>query len=330
MNNTENSPAELLIADFEEYKNLPQEELKRRILRAKKLKNAVFLVHNYQRLEIQELADYLGDSLGLSIRASKTDSPLIVFCGVDFMAESAKILNPEKKVILPHPKADCPMAKMVDIDALRKMKAEYPGAVVVTYVNSTAEVKAESDICCTSANAVEVVRSLGNRKIIFIPDRNLALYVKKITGADILPWEGFCYVHDSFARRDVEVARNDYPDSVFIAHPECPMEILEQADLITSTSGMVNWVDENQDVVNTRGVIIGTETGLVDQLTAKYPAGKIYPLFDRAVCATQKFITLPRLCWSIENELSEVTIPEEVRVRAHSALQRMVEVLPGG
>ena len=320
---TENAPA-----DIAEYKKLPQEELKRRIDRAKKLKNAVILVHNYQRLEIQELADYLGDSLGLSIQATKTDSPLIVFCGVDFMAESAKILNPDKKVILPHPKADCPMAKMVNLEGLREMKQKYPAAVVVTYVNSTAEVKAESDICCTSANAVEVVRSLGNKKIIFVPDRNLALYAKKITGADIIPWEGFCYVHDAFTKRDVAVARHEHPNAVLIAHPECAMEVLEEADVITSTSGMVKWAGQNQEIVNSRGAIIGTEIGLVDQIIAKYPAGKIYPLFDKAICATQKFITLPRLCWAIENDQVEITLPEEIRIKAHSALQRMVEVLP--
>jgi len=316
-------------ADITEYKKLPHEELKRRILRAKKLKNAVLLVHNYQRLEIQELADHLGDSLGLSILAAKTDSPLIVFCGVDFMAESAKILNPGKKVIFPHPKADCPMARMVDLDGLREMKEKYPDAVVVTYVNSTAEVKAESDICCTSANAVEVVRSLGDKKIIFVPDRNLALYVKNITGADIVPWDGFCYVHDAFAKRDVEVARHAHPHAVVIAHPECAMEVLEEADVITSTTGMIKWADQNQDLVNTRGVIIGTEIGLVNQIIAKYPAGKIYPLFDKAICATQKLITLPYLCRAIENEQVEITLSEEIRIKAHSALQRMVEILPG-
>jgi len=315
-------------ADIKAYEDLPQDELRRRILRAKKLKNAILLVHNYQRLEIQALADFLGDSLGLSVKASKTEAPLIVFCGVDFMAESAKILSPDKKVLLPHNKADCPMAKMVDIDGLRKMKAQHPGAVIVTYVNSSAEVKAESDICCTSANVVEVVRSLGNRTIIFTPDKNLAMYAKQITAANIIPWQGFCYVHDAFGKRDVELARAEHPGAVFIAHPECTLEVLEQAEVITSTSGMVTWVEQNQDIVNSRGVIIGTEIGLVEQLQQKYPQGNIFPLFDRAICRTQKMVTLPRLCWAIENDQYEITIPEEIRIKAYGALKRMVEILP--
>ncbi|NQS98531.1 MAG: quinolinate synthase NadA [candidate division Zixibacteria bacterium] len=317
-----------VIPDIEEYKKLPHEELNRRINRAKKLKNVVLLVHNYQRLEIQEHADLLGDSLGLSIEASKTDASLIVFCGVDFMAESAKILNPEKKVVLPHDRADCPMAKMVDLEGLRALKKKHPHALVVTYVNSTAEVKAESDICCTSANAVEVVRSLGDKKIIFTPDRNLAIYTQRMTGANIIPWEGYCYVHDSLSEREVELAQAEYPDAVFIAHPECPMEVLEKADLITSTSGMVKWVDENQDTVNSRGVIIGTEEGLVRQLQKKYPQGKIFPLFDKAICATQKLITLPYLCRAIEIEQFEIEVPQDTRKKAYLALKRMIDILP--
>ena len=317
-----------VIPDIEEYKKLPYEELNRRINRVKKLKNVVLLVHNYQRLEIQEHADFLGDSLGLSIEATKTDASLIVFCGVDFMAESAKILNPEKKVVLPHDRADCPMAKMVDLEDLRALKKKHPHALVVTYVNSTAEVKAESDICCTSANAVEVVHSLGDKKIIFTPDRNLAIYTQRMTGANIIPWEGYCYVHDSLSEREVELAQIEHPGAIFIAHPECAMEVLEKADLITSTSGMVKWVDENQDTVNSRGVIIGTEEGLVRQLQKKYPQGKIFPLFDKAICATQKFITLPYLCRAIETEQFEIEVPEDTRKKAYLALKRMIDILP--
>lgn len=286
------------------------------------------MVHNYQRLEIQDLADFLGDSLGLSIEASKSDASLIVFCGVDFMAESAKILSPDKKVLLPDRKANCPMAMMVDIDKLREMKKLYPEAVVVTYVNSTAEVKAESDICCTSSNAVEVVRSLGKRKIIFTPDQNLAIYAKLKTGADIIPWEGFCYVHDAFTVRDVEVALNEHPSALFIAHPECQMEVLNRADLVTSTSGMVKWVAENLDIVDQRGVIIGTEVGLVNQLNKRFPGRKIYPLFDRSICWTMKLTTLAKVCWSIENEQYEITVPEDIREKAYTALKRMIDIRP--
>lgn len=316
------------VADLKEYQKLTAEELRERIMRARKAKNAVLLVHNYQPLEIQEFADYLGDSLGLSIEATKTETSLIVFCGVDFMAESAKILNPEKKVVIPDRRADCPMAKMVDIEELRELKKRYPGAVVVTYVNSTADVKAESDICCTSANAVQVVRSLVDKKIIFTPDKNLALYTKKMTGADIIPWEGFCYVHDAFGDRDVEEALNAHPGAVFIAHPECTMEVLDRADLVTSTSGMVKWVDGNLDTIDKRGVIIGTEVGLVNQLRKKYPSREIHPLFDRGICKTQKLTNLPNLCWALENEQYEVNVPEDIRVKAYSALKRMIDILP--
>jgi quinolinate synthase len=319
---------ESLFPGIEEYLALPAEELIIRILNAKREKNAVLLVHNYQRLEIQALADHLGDSLGLSIAATKTKAELIVFCGVDFMAETAKILNPEKKVLLPHRKADCPMAKMVDIDGLLELKKQHPGAKVVTYVNSSAEVKAVSDICCTSANAVKVVKSLGDGPIIFTPDKNLANYVKRETEADIIPWEGFCYVHDSFSKIEVAEAKAYHPEAYFIAHPECPLEVLNETDLVASTAGMIKWVDNNQDLVNSRGVIIGTEEGLVRQLQKKYPRGKIYPLFDRAICATQKFVKLPYVCWSIEREQFVIEIPEDIRLKAYNAVKLMIDILP--
>ena len=315
-------------SDLKNYQNLPHEELRRRILRAKQVKNAVILAHNYQPLEIQDMADILGDSLGLSIEAAKTDSSLIVFCGVNFMAESAKILNPQKKVVIPNPKANCPMARMVDIEGLRALKKKHPDALVVTYVNSTAEVKAESDICCTSANAVQIVKFLGNQRIIFTPDKNLGTYVQRMTGADIIYWEGFCYVHDAFTIRDVDVAQYEYPGAVFIAHPECHIEVLEKADLVTSTSGMIKWVTQNQGIVNDIGVIIGTEVGLVHQLQRKYPQGKIYPLFDKAICKTMKLTTLPHLCWALENEEVEMIVPEDIRQRAYTALKRMLDILP--
>ena len=315
-------------AELQPYRAIPEKELLIRIEQLKKDKNAVILAHNYQDLKVQVLADFLGDSLGLSIEATKTDASLIVFCGVDFMAESAKILNPEMKVIIPDNRADCPMAKMVTASSLKEMKARYPKAVVVTYVNSTAEVKAESDICCTSANAIQVVQSLGDRQIIFTPDQNLALYVEKMTGADIIPWEGFCYVHDSFSARDVEEAFEDHPDAFFIAHPEAPMEVLEKADFITSTSGMLVWVEKNLDIIADRGVIIGTEVGLIDQILQKHPGKKIFPLFDKAICRTQKLIDLPKVCWALENEQFEVDIPEDVRGRAYSSLKRMIDIIP--
>ena len=310
------------------YRRLPENALTERINRLRIEKNAVILAHNYQELKVQNIADYIGDSLGLSIEATETDASIVVFCGVDFMAESAKILNPDKRVIIPDNRADCPMARMISAEGLRKMKQLYPEAVVVTYVNSTAEVKAESDICCTSANAVEVVKSLGNKKIIFTPDKNLALYVEKMTGADIIPWEGFCYVHNSFTSMDVNVALEEYPGALFIAHPEAPMDVLDRADLITSTSGMIKWVDRNLDLVAERGVIIGTEIGLVNQILAKHPEARIYPLFDRAICRTQKMIDLPKICWALENEQFEIEIVEETRLRAYNSLKRMIDIVP--
>ncbi|MBL7190515.1 quinolinate synthase NadA [bacterium] len=314
--------------ELSDYKQLSDEDLKERIVLLKREKNAVILVHNYQRDEIQDLADYLGDSFGLSVTASKTDADLIVFCGVDFMAESAKILNPGKKVVIPDIKADCPMAHMVELESLRNLKRENPDAIVVTYVNSTAEVKAESDICCTSANAVEVVKSLNGHRIIFTPDANLAEYTRRLTGADIIPWEGFCYVHDAFGAIDVEQALSEHPGAYFIAHPECRWEVLQKADYITSTSGMIRWVNEHLDVIDRRGVIIGTEVGLIRQLQRKYPGRKIFPLFDRAICRTQKLTTLPKLCWSLEHEQYEIILDEDTIRKAENSLKRMLEVTP--
>ncbi len=315
-------------AELSDYERMSPEELRDRILKARREKNAVLLVHNYQRMEVQGLADFLGDSLGLSIEAARSDASLIVFCGVDFMAESAKILSPDKKVVIPDRRANCPMALMVDIEILRDLKRKHPDALVVTYVNSTAEVKAESDICCTSSNAVEVVRSLGNRKIIFTPDRNLAMYVQSQTGADIIPWEGFCYVHDNFTRNHLEQALREHPGALFIAHPECRMEVLERADLVTSTSGMVHWTEDNLDLIEQRGVIIGTEIGLVEQLQQRFPESKIYPLSSGGICRTMKLTTLPKVCWAIEKEQYEIDVPRNIREKAYQALKRMIDIRP--
>lgn len=312
--------------EWEAYSLLPEDELVQRIQKAKAEKNAVLLVHNYQRMEIQRIADFLGDSLGLSRQATQTKADLIVFCGVDFMAESAKILNPEKTVLLPDKNAGCPMAAMATAEAVRKKKAEHPGAVVVSYVNTTAEVKAESNICCTSANAVNIIRSLGDHKILFVPDRNLANYGADQTGAHIIPWEGYCYVHDRFTVEDVERARAAYPEALFIAHPECRREVLALADHVASTSGMVKWVDAMSEGDARRGVILGTEVGLAHQLQAKYPGRLIVPLREHGICATMKLTNLAKVAWSIENEQYKVVVPEDIRLRAKAALDRMLSV----
>ncbi|TKJ41908.1 quinolinate synthase [candidate division LCP-89 bacterium B3_LCP] len=312
--------------DVREYSTLPVDELVSRIKRAKKKKNAVLLVHNYQRMEVQQLADFLGDSLGLAREATRTDADIIVFCGVDFMAETAKILNPDKKVLLPDHRADCPMARMIDAPLLTEAKRKYPGAVVVTYVNSTAEVKALSDICCTSSNAIKVVKSLGDKQIIFTPDKNLAEYCRQHTGADIIPWEGHCYVHDQFTTEDVKIALEMHPDAIFIAHPECRMEVLSIADHVASTTGMVNFVTDNQDEIREKGIIIGTEIGLVEQINTEYPDLPLYPLTSTAICATQKLTNLAKVAWCIETQSNEIILDEEVRCRAYGAVKRMIDI----
>jgi len=312
--------------DLQEYNSLSTTELKSRIAKTKKEKNAVLLVHNYQTQDVQAVADFLGDSLGLARKAETVDADLIVFCGVDFMAETAKILNPDKKVLLPDLRAGCPMAAMIDGETLRAEKEKHPDAVVVTYVNSTAEVKALSDICCTSSNAVKIVQSLGDKEILFTPDRNLALYCKSQTGANIIPWQGHCYVHDNFKVRDVEEAKASHSDALFIAHPECRSQVLELADVITSTSGMVNYIAENQKLIQEKGIIVGTEIGLVEQLIANFPDLPIFPLTQTGICATMKLTTLPKVAWCLEHELNEILLDETIRQQAYTAVKRMLEI----
>jgi quinolinate synthase len=309
-----------------EYSLLPLEELKARILRAKALKNAVLLVHNYQRREVQEIADILGDSLGLSQEAARTNADVIVFCGVHFMAQTAKILNPSKTVLLPDMRAGCPMADMINADSLKKARLQYPEAVVVTYINSTAEVKALSDICCTSTNAVKVVKSVGHRRIIFTPDRNLAEYCRQQTGADIISWAGFCYVHNEFRAHDVAAARAEHPDALLIAHPECREEVLKSADEVLSTTGMARFVREHAEEIRRRGVIIGTEVGLIEQLKADLPELPIFPLTASALCATQKLTTLAKVAWCLETGSNEIILDEEIRRQAYHAVKRMIEI----
>ncbi|HEX7344228.1 MAG TPA: quinolinate synthase NadA [bacterium] len=312
--------------DLREYSLLSIEELERRIRRAREEKNAVLLVHNYQRLEVQRVADYLGDSLGLAQEAARTQAAMIIFCGVDFMAETAKILNPGKRVLFPDLRAGCPMARMINADSLREAKQKYPKAVVVTYVNSTAEVKALSDICCTSTNAVKIVKWLGDRQILFTPDRNLAEYCRQQTGADIIPWPGHCYVHDEFRPADVETARREHPGALFIAHPECRPEVIALADKVSSTTGMADYVRDHRDQIAKIGIIIGTEIGLVEQLQARYPKLPIFALTSGAVCATQKLTTLSKVAWCLENEMNEITLDEEIRRQAYGAVKRMIEL----
>ena len=308
-----------------DYSVLPAEELRARILQRKEELNAVILGHNYQRVEIQDVSDYLGDSLGLSQEAAGTDADVIVFCGVHFMAETAKVLSPEKRVLMPDPRAGCPMADFVTGDALRRLKAEHTDAAVVAYVNSTAEVKAESDVCCTSSNAVRVVESIPpDRPVIFVPDRNLASYVAERTGRDnLIAWDGYCYVHDDMVLVELEAARKAHPKAKVVVHPEARKDLLDQADFVTSTSGMVRLAAEHDEL------IIGTERGLVDRLTQVYRNKTLIPLSGAAICGNMKLNTVAKLAWSLDHEQHEIVLDERVRVRAESALRRMLE-LSGG
>lgn len=308
-----------------DYAGLSREELEERIRARKAELNAVILGHNYQRVEIQAVSDFLGDSLALSREAADTDADVIVFCGVHFMAETAKVLSPEKTVLMPDARAGCPMADFVTGEALRRMKEAHPGAAVVAYVNSTAEVKAEADICCTSSNAVEVVRSIPeDQTILFVPDRNLARYVEEQTGRDnIVAWDGYCYVHDDLVLEELAAARKRHPEARVVIHPEARDDLLAEADEVTSTGGMVRLAEEYDSL------ILGTERGLVDQLRERYPHKTFVPLSGAAVCGNMKLNTLSKLAWSLDHRRHEVVLDEDIRSRAEDALRKMLAISGG-
>jgi quinolinate synthase len=327
-----------------EYARFSREELVARINARKSELNAVILGHNYQRLEIQAVSDYLGDSLGLSQEAARTKADVIVFCGVHFMAETAKILSPEKLVLMPDLRAGCPMADFVTAQSLQKLKALQPEAAVVTYVNSTAAVKAESDICCTSANAVKVVDSFPHdRTILFVPDKNLAQYAASQTGrpirnsaeflkpgaiqavepGTIIAWDGYCYVHDDLVLQELDDARQKHPRAKVVIHPEARADLLSRADFVVSTSGMGEIAEKFDEL------IIGTERGLIDRLQQRFPNKTIVPLSRAAVCGNMKVNTLSKLAWCLDNQKHELVLPEDVRLRARVALDRMLELSKG-
>lgn len=292
------------------------------ILRIKKEKNAVALVHYYQSPEIYKIADFIGDSFELSVEASKTKAAMIIFCGVRFMAESAKILSPEKKVILPAIAAGCPMAETADAAAVLELKTRYPDAAVVSYMNTTAEVKAVSDIVCTSSNAEKIVNSLPHRQIIFVPDRNLGSWVAEKTRKEIILWRGFCYVHTKFMCDELAKARRLFPEAKVVVHPECPKEIRDQANHVCSTSGMVKYVEKS----SAKEFIIGTETGLIEMLKQKFPDRKFFAVPPGSTCLTMKKNRLELVCEALKSGEPEITVPEEVRLKAKKALDRMLEV----
>lgn len=286
-------------------------------------KDAVILVHNYQRPEVQDVADILGDSLGLSREAAASTARMLVFCGVHFMAETAAILVTDRPVIAPEAQARCPMADMVDVEGLRKLKAEHPDAVVVSYVNTTAAVKALSDICCTSANAAAVLRSLPpEREIIFTPDRNLGTWAAKKAGREVILWPGFCPTHDLIQVADVEKARAAHPNAKVVVHPECRLEVSEMADAVESTSGMLRFCRED----DASEYLIGTEIGMLYRLSKDIPHKRFYAVSEMAVCPHMKLTTLDKLHSALSLEEPVVTVDPETREKALRAVQRMLQV----
>ena len=280
------------------------------------------LAHNYQSPEIQDLADMCGDSLELSRKAAGTDAEVIVFCGVHFMAETASILSPDKTVLLPRHDAGCPMADMITAEALAARIASLPPMPVVTYVNSTADVKAISTICCTSANAVAVAESLDAEEMLMTPDRNLAMYTASKTGKKIHIWDGYCPTHESLGPDDVRQARQAHPGAVFMAHPECRPEVLKLADVITSTSGMLRYATQSHK----KAFIVGTEIGILHPLRKANPGKAFYPASEKMLCKDMKKITLEDVLKSLENMSGEVKVPESIRIPALSAVKKMIDL----
>ena len=301
------------------------EQLLGKIEQLKDARKAVILAHNYQRGEIQDIADFTGDSLGLSIKAAETDAQVIVFCGVQFMAETAAILSPEKTVLLPDESAGCPLADMITAKQLSEMKQKYPDALVVCYVNSSAEVKAESDYCCTSANAVEVVNSIPmDKRIIFVPDQHLGRFVAEETGRDLVLWPGYCWVHVVITEDDIKNAKAKYPDAVVMAHPECTEPVKELSDQILSTGQMLKFAEKS----TAKQFIVATETGMIHPLKKQNPEAEFIPASDRAICPNMKKITVEKIIWSLEDMKYKIVLPDQIRLKARKALDRMVEVLP--
>lgn len=300
-----------------------QKEIIQEINRLKEEKDAIILAHNYQIPEVQEVADIVGDSLALSKAAAEVDNKLIVFCGVHFMAESAKILSPSKKVLLPARDAGCPMADMITAEDLRKYKAENPNTTIVTYVNSSAEVKAESDICCTSSNALKIIKSLDTDNILFVPDQNLGRYVKeKVKDKNIELWPGFCITHHRVKGTEVDKVRKAHPDAEILAHPECNEEVVNAADFIGSTSQIINYAAESAK----DKFIIGTEMGVLHKLEKDNPNKKFYLLSTGLICANMKKTTLKDVYEGLKNDQHEIHVDEEIRKKALKSLDRMLEL----
>ena len=294
-----------------------------KIRQLKEEKNAVILAHYYVPDEVQEIADYIGDSYYLSKIAKGTDADIIVFCGVSFMGESAAILNPDKKVLMPDAKADCAMAHMVNLEKITELKKEYEDLAVVCYINSTAEIKTYSDVCVTSANAVKVVKNLPNQNIFFIPDGNLGRYVKEqLPEKNIILNDGYCPIHAALTKEQVQQAKEKHPGAKFLVHPECTKELLDEADYIGSTSGIINFVAED----NHSEYIIGTEVGVFYELRKQNPDKKFYTLSQNQICTDMKFITLEKVLDVLENESNVVIVSDKMREKASLPLKKMLEL----
>ena len=294
-----------------------------KISELKKKHNAVILAHNYQRGEIQDVADFVGDSLGLSQQAAKTDADLIVFCGVHFMAETAALLSPDKTVIMPDEHAGCPMASMITARELREKKKLYPNAKVVCYVNTTAAVKAESDVCCTSSNAVKIVSSIPeDEEIIFVPDKSLGAYVSSCLDREMMYWEGYCPTHHRIIAEQVVRMKSEHPGAEVVVHPECTPDVIALADHVASTTGILKYVNSS----NSKEFIIGTEIGILHRMKKENPDKAFMPVTPLSDCPNMKLNTLEKLLWSLEDIQFVVTVPEEIAVGARKAIQRMLDL----
>ncbi|PKN38118.1 MAG: quinolinate synthase [Deltaproteobacteria bacterium HGW-Deltaproteobacteria-2] len=297
------------------------------IKKLKKEKNAVILAHNYQLPEIQDIADFVGDSLGLSIEAARTDAAIIVFCGVHFMAETAKILSPQKIVLLPDKNAGCPMADMIDAESLKALQTKHPEAVTVCYVNTSAAVKAYCDYCCTSANAVKIVQNIllnhKDKEIIFIPDKYLAQYVSAQVKHDFIIWEGYCPTHAKILPENILEAKKLHPKAKVIAHPECRPEVTELADVVTSTEGMSKYIIKSPEME----FIIVTEIGIIHRMKKENPDKLFYPVTEKAICPNMKRITLEKVLWSLEDLSFEITVDPDIMVKARLSIDRMLQIV---
>jgi len=292
------------------------------ILKLKKERKAVFLVHNYQLPEVQDIADFVGDSLGLSQSAVKTDAKVIVFCGVHFMAETASILCPDKIVLLPDLSSGCPMADMITADSLRKLKNLHPNSIVVSYVNTPAEVKAESDYCCTSGNAVKVVEKLINKEIIFVPDKYLGSFTAKKTGKELILWNGYCPTHLKILPEDIIKLKSKHPSAKVVVHPECRSDVCDMADEVTSTEGIIRF----SKTTTSKEIIVGTEVGMLYRLKKEIPEKVFYPASELAVCPNMKKNTLEKVLWALEEMKNEIKVPDDIREKAKKSIDRMIEI----